>query len=228
MKKFYDRKGRTSIEYKPGDLVLLEGTNIRSERPSKKLDAKRYGPFKVVEKVGNSAYRLKLDPKWRGIHDVFNECLLRPYTKGVFPSQKTIPPPPPDIINGVEEQEIDEILASRERRNKIKYLVSWKGYPSEENEWISESNLSNAPDAIRDFHRSHLTAPHPEKKLRLRYQADIPDAPCVCPICLETPLPPTSSSSLFINPDFLEFRKQFQRYPENMFELVPSNADVTP
>ena len=115
MKRFYDRKSCTSTEYQPGDLVLLEGTNIHSDRPSKKLDKKRYGPFKVIEKVGNTAYRLKLDLKWRGIHNVFNECLLHPYTKGMFPSQKTTPPPPPDIINRVEEQEIEEILASRER-----------------------------------------------------------------------------------------------------------------
>ena len=128
----------------------------------------------------------------------------------------------------MEEQEIEEILASREQRNKIEYLVSWKGYPSEENEWITESHLTNAPDAIRDFHRYHPTAPRTKKKLRLQYQADVPDAPCVCPICLEIPLPAVPSSSLFSNLDFLEFRKQYQKYPENMFELVPSDADVTP
>ena len=31
MKRFYDRKSCTSIKYQPGDLVLLEGTNIRSD-----------------------------------------------------------------------------------------------------------------------------------------------------------------------------------------------------
>jgi len=40
MKKFYDRKVRPSVDYKKGDLVLLEGTNIRSDRPSKKLGNK--------------------------------------------------------------------------------------------------------------------------------------------------------------------------------------------
>jgi len=63
MKKFYNRKVRPSVDYKKGDLILLEGTNIRSDRPSKKLGDKQYGPFKVIEKVGSSAYRLKLDPK---------------------------------------------------------------------------------------------------------------------------------------------------------------------
>jgi len=114
MKKYYDRKVRPSIDYKKGDLILLEGTNIQSDHPSKKLGDKRYGPFKVIEKVGPSAYRLKLDPKWRGVHPVFHKCLLHPYHTAQFPSQKVPPPPPPDIVNGVEEQEIEDILASRE------------------------------------------------------------------------------------------------------------------
>ena len=88
--------------------------------------------------------------------------------------------------------------------------------------------MTNAPDAIRDFHCSHPMAPRPEKKLRLRYQANIPDAPCVCPICLDTPLPVAPPSSLFSTLDFLEFRKQYQKYPEHLFELVPSDADITP
>ena len=40
MKQFHDRKVRPPIKYKPGDLVLLEATNIKTERPSKKLDDK--------------------------------------------------------------------------------------------------------------------------------------------------------------------------------------------
>jgi len=112
MKKFYDRKVHPSVDYQKGDLVLLEGTNIQSDRPSKKLGDKQYGPFKVIEKVGPSAYCFKLDPKWQGVHPVFHECLLHPYHTAQFPSQKIPPPPPPDIVNGVEEQEIEEILAS--------------------------------------------------------------------------------------------------------------------
>ena len=103
MKKFYDWNTRPTIKYQKGDLVLLEETNIWSDRPSKKLGNKRYGPFKIIEKVGNSAYQLKLDPKWCGIHNVFNEYLLHPYHQGMCPSQKTTPPPPSDLINRIEE-----------------------------------------------------------------------------------------------------------------------------
>ena len=218
------------MEYKKGDLVLLEGTNIRSERPSKKLDDKRFGPFKIMEKVGKAAYKLKLDAKWQNVHPVFHESLLHPYTSPAFPSQQKPPPPPPDLIQGVEEQEIEEILASRERRGNIEYLVSWKGFPSEENEWINASKLTNAAEAIKSFHQTHPTAPRPQKKMQLRYNADQLDSPCTCPICIPTHSTTTQftpSSSLFSSPEFLEFRSRFCRFDDSYFDF-PSAADVTP
>ena len=60
MKHFYDRTRGKSIEYKPGDKVLLEATNIKTTRPMKKLSDRRLGPFEVLEKVGAAAYKLKL------------------------------------------------------------------------------------------------------------------------------------------------------------------------
>jgi hypothetical protein len=39
-KKAYDRKRGDPQEYKPGDKVYLEGTNITTDRPIKKLDDK--------------------------------------------------------------------------------------------------------------------------------------------------------------------------------------------
>ena len=32
-------------DYKPGDLVWLEGTNIETQQPAKKLDHLQHGPF---------------------------------------------------------------------------------------------------------------------------------------------------------------------------------------
>ena len=52
MKHFHDRKVHPPVKYQSGDLVLLEATNICTERPSKKLDDKRYGPFQIIKKEG--------------------------------------------------------------------------------------------------------------------------------------------------------------------------------
>src|SRR5882762_2967355 len=60
MKKFYNHKKSDSHEYSIGDKVWLEGTNITTTRPSKKLRDKRYGPFVIEKKEGQSAYRLTL------------------------------------------------------------------------------------------------------------------------------------------------------------------------
>ena len=169
MKKYYDWKTQPEQEYKKGDQVLLEGTNIRSDCPSKKLDNKRFGPFKILEKVGRSTYKLKLDLKWHGVHPVFHKPLLHPYSIPSLASQKKPPLPPPDLIQGVEEQEIEEILASQERHRKIEYLISWKGFPSEENEWIIASKMTHMEDAIKDFHQTHPTVPHPQKQMQLQY-----------------------------------------------------------
>jgi hypothetical protein len=51
---------KTKEDFKPSDSVWLETTNIHSNRPSWKLDNKRYGPFEVEEKVSDQAYCLKL------------------------------------------------------------------------------------------------------------------------------------------------------------------------
>jgi transposase InsO family protein len=86
-KSHYDLRRRSARAYKPNDLIWLEVTNLKEVRPSKKLSAKRYGPFKILAKVGESAYRIELPDNWRLLHPIFNESLLTPYTKPAFPSQ---------------------------------------------------------------------------------------------------------------------------------------------
>ena len=75
MKKQFDKKRRNPQELKVGDNVWLENKNIHLNRPSKKLDNKRYGPFKISKDIGSRAFELELPEGWM-IHNVFNEDLL--------------------------------------------------------------------------------------------------------------------------------------------------------
>jgi hypothetical protein len=59
-KSHYDLRRRLARSYKPNDLIWLEATNLKEVRLSKKLSAKRYGPFKILAKIGESAYRIEL------------------------------------------------------------------------------------------------------------------------------------------------------------------------
>ena len=51
----------------------------------------------------------------------------------------------------------------------MQYLVHWKGYPREEETWEPVSNITNAKDAVRDFHRAHPNAPCPINTRQLKF-----------------------------------------------------------
>ena len=75
MKKQFDKKRRNPQGLKVRDHVWLENKNIYLNRPSKKLDNKRYGPFKISKDIGLGAFELELPEGWM-IHNVFNKDLL--------------------------------------------------------------------------------------------------------------------------------------------------------
>ena len=56
MMNFYDRHHQEAPVFQLGDKVLLEGENLHTNRPSKKLDHHHFGPFKIDKKVGEWAY----------------------------------------------------------------------------------------------------------------------------------------------------------------------------
>jgi Chromo (CHRromatin Organisation MOdifier) domain len=158
MRNSYNRSKREAIVYKPGDKVWLDAQNLTTTRPNKKLDEKRFGPFEILEKVSFSSYRLKLPASWR-IHPVFNEILLRPYTQPRHPHQHIFDKPPPDIVDEEEEYEVDQILDTRVRKRGRytirQYLVSWKGYPQEENTWQTEESLHKCAELLANFRSRH-------------------------------------------------------------------------
>ena len=60
MKQFYDQTKEESIQYKKGDKIQFEATNITTKYPMKKLNNKYLKPFEILEKVEKSAYCFKL------------------------------------------------------------------------------------------------------------------------------------------------------------------------
>jgi hypothetical protein len=132
------------------------------------LDNKRHGPFKVIEKVGKSAYKLDLPKTWQSIHPVFNEVILTPFVPPAFSSQKKPAPPPP--VN-VEQNiyEVEEVLDSKLVRNKLHYLVHWKGWPIEECTWEPVANLDSAKELVAKFHRKNPSSPCPKPPGLIRF-----------------------------------------------------------
>src|SRR4029077_2249652 len=96
------KDNRRLTEIKEGDQVWLEARNLIIAG-NRKLSPKRYGPFKVLQKISPVAVRLDL-PQSMKIHNVFHTDLLLPYKETEqYGTPFTRPPP---IIDSQEEYEI--------------------------------------------------------------------------------------------------------------------------
>ncbi len=146
--------------FRIGELVWLSARHIHTTRPSKKLDYKRLGPYRVSEVINNRAYRLDLPPAMR-IHNVFHVSLLDRYAppiEGQHPSE-----PEPTIVAqeaAESEYEVERILDSKIRYRKLYYHVQWAGYNYLRTTWEPASNLENAQQLVDEFHAANPGKPH--------------------------------------------------------------------
>jgi hypothetical protein len=139
---------RSRMEIKVGQEVWLEGKNLHVIG-SKKLNPRRYSPFKIMEQIGSSTFKLDLPANMR-IHNVFHSNLLLPYKETEAYGQP-FTRPALDLIDGEEEYEVESIKDMRKQGCKIQYLVHWKGYPSADDLWVDHKDL-NAPDLLSEFY----------------------------------------------------------------------------
>jgi hypothetical protein len=170
-------KHRDTPKYKEGDLVWLEGKNLRINQPTAKLAPRRHGPFKITQVMSAVNYRLELPTQW-SIHPVFHIDLLTPY-KEMIMHGPNFTRPAPELIDGEEEYSVEKILDSRHfgRRRRLQYLVKWEGYPDAENMWIDKDDVF-ADDKVWEFKASNPDAathirstsvaksPHPPTSIR--------------------------------------------------------------
>jgi hypothetical protein len=63
------------------------------------------------------------------------------------------PQPLPEVIDGEEEFEVEEIIDERTYQKKKQYLVKWSGYPTSDNSWVDAKDL-NAPQLLEEYHLS--------------------------------------------------------------------------
>jgi len=159
MRRYTDATRKEPPAYQVGDLVMLNGRNIKTRCPSKKLDHKNDGHFQIKKIVSPLAVRLTLPRKWK-IHNVFHVSLLEPYRT----SEQRAPPDPSKVLREAddmeqsEEYDVDEVMSSVERgrgnNKRILYLVKWLDYP-ECKDWTEEpfDNFSvGGLEKLQEFH----------------------------------------------------------------------------
>ncbi|KAD4584296.1 hypothetical protein E3N88_21897 [Mikania micrantha] len=78
--KSYADKRRRPIEFQVGDFVLLKVSpwkGVIRFRKRGKLSPRFIGPFKIIARIGEVAYRLELPDELSGIHNTFHVSYLR-------------------------------------------------------------------------------------------------------------------------------------------------------
>ena len=93
---------------------MLEGTNICTFFPTAKLAPKCFGPFPITRVLSDISYEQKIPDLLRKccMHNVFHANLLTPYKEMELHGANFIKPPP-DIIDGEEEYEVEEVLKAK-------------------------------------------------------------------------------------------------------------------
>jgi hypothetical protein len=151
---YYNSKRLRSPRLKEGDKVYLLRRNIKTTRPSDKLDHKKFGPFKIKRNIKDVSFELCL-PTTMKIHPVFHISLLEPAPAGAAEG----PTPEIDPETQEEEYEVEKVLGVRTNRRKLQWLVKWVGYGNEHNTWEPRKNLTNCRTALVTFYRKNQTKP---------------------------------------------------------------------
>ena len=149
-----------------GQKVWLKAKNLKLPYRTKKIAPKRLGPFKITNEIGTRSYHLKLPEQWR-IHSTFHSSLLSPFKETDVHGPAFLEPPP-DIINEEEEWEVETILRHRKQGKGYQYLVHFKGYPTSEDQYLSEKSLSNSKSLLNKYKRKNNLFKVPEKTKKSR------------------------------------------------------------
>ena len=131
-----NKKRKNRPQLKERDKVYLLIKNIKSKRPSKKLDYVKVGPFLVKQQRGLVNYKLDL-PKDTNIYPVFYISLLE-LVDTQTPLQEIF------YFENKEEYKVKRILDKRGQQ----YLIKQKEYRDTKNTQEPFKNLQNYLDLV--------------------------------------------------------------------------------
>jgi hypothetical protein len=129
MKKYVDQHRLEPPSFEPGNLVMLNGKNIKTRHPARKLEHKMYGPYEILDIISPTAVRLRLPKTWK-IHPVFHVTLIELFVEGNRDVDLNAVLKTSDPIENAPEYDVDKVMGSTEKDGKVLYLVKWKGWPA--------------------------------------------------------------------------------------------------
>jgi len=139
--KVYADKNRSEREFEVGDWVYLRLQPYRQKtmavRKNLKLSPRFFGPFQVVQRIGQVAYKLDL-PSSARVHPIFHvSCLKKKLGHKITPLATL--PPVDDKGEILPEPELIQDRRSTKQRGRAitEVLIHWTGTSAEEDSWES-------------------------------------------------------------------------------------------
>jgi hypothetical protein len=148
--KLYADKKRRDVHFDVGDWVFLKLRPHRQQsvvkRIHQKLAPRFFGPYQIVQKIGDVAYKLQL-PESSKIHPIFHVSQLKKAIGDYHPTEEL----PISLDADKSEVQPEKLLSWRDKfeegHHKKEWLVKWKGLDASDATWEDELLLrSQFPD----------------------------------------------------------------------------------
>ena len=95
------------------------------------------------------AYGVGLSTSWH-IHPIFHVSRLKKFHHSAE-FVREVSPPPPHLVEGHLEYEVESISRHRGEGAWRRYLIICKGYQLHKSSWEPEQNFANAPKVLAEY-----------------------------------------------------------------------------
>ncbi|XP_070004820.1 uncharacterized protein [Nicotiana sylvestris] len=144
--KYYSDVRRNDLEFKEDDWVFLKVSPkngiMRFEKKGK-LSLRYVGPYRIIQRIGQVAYKLELRPDMSMVHPVFHASMLR---KVVGDPSSIVPVETIEVSEVFSYEDVPVAILDRQvRKLRNKEIASvkvlWRNHQFEKATWEAEDEM---------------------------------------------------------------------------------------
>jgi hypothetical protein len=145
---------RNERSFEVGDWVFLrlqpyKQMTLKQAKKDNRLSPKYYGPYKMLQKIGATAYKLELPASSR-VHLIFHVSCLKKVIGDKISVQTKLPELDEEGKIILELEAITNTRNRQLRNSSIsEYLNKWRKLPVEDSTWDDESFIQKHPELLK-------------------------------------------------------------------------------